>query len=244
MADTAGTLHCLSCGAAVRSDATQCDHCGARLATVACPKCFGMIFKGSKFCPHCGTAVNRMEMGDSGLLCPRCENVPLGYVKLGTLEVAECAKCDGLWVENSAFEELCANREQQASILGAATQIPPLTVEMKVRYLKCPLCADLMNRHNFANCSGVVVDICKKHGTWFDAYELHRIMAFIQGGGIDRAREQQKRELDHARRMLEMERARGSAERQGSYSAWGPVVDSGTADVLGEVLWSLAKHLR
>jgi len=45
----AETLNCPMCGAAAPSDATSCEHCGARLATGACPSCFGMMFVGEKF---------------------------------------------------------------------------------------------------------------------------------------------------------------------------------------------------
>src|SRR3954467_586128 len=100
MAESAGTLNCLMCGAAARSDATHCEHCGARLATVACPSCFGMIFQGSRFCNLCGAAISRMETEASGLVCPHCDT-NLGYLRIGKIELAECAKCDGLWLENS-----------------------------------------------------------------------------------------------------------------------------------------------
>src|SRR5437660_7609954 len=54
----AQTLNCPNCGAAISSDAPQCQYCESKLATVACPSCFGMMFLGSKHCPHCGaTAV-------------------------------------------------------------------------------------------------------------------------------------------------------------------------------------------
>jgi hypothetical protein len=39
--------------------------------------------------------------------------------------------------------------------------------------------------------SGTVVDVCKGHGTFLDAGELHAIVTFIQGGGFDRARQRQ-----------------------------------------------------
>src|SRR4051812_14052197 len=123
MADSAGTLNCLMCGAAARTGATHCEHCGARLATVACPQCFGMIFQGSKFCSHCGAAVERREDELSGMSCPHCATT-LKYLWLGKIEVAECEKCDGLWLENSAFETLCADREQMAAVLGTAVPIP------------------------------------------------------------------------------------------------------------------------
>ena len=49
-----------------------------------------------------------------------------------------------------------------------------------------------MNRINFAKCSGVVVDICKGHGTWFDAQELSAIVQFIRDGGLEVARQREK----------------------------------------------------
>ena len=41
-----------------------------------------------------------------------------------------------------------------------------------------------MNRVNFARMSGVIVDACRGHGTYLDAGELHRIVKFIQSGGV------------------------------------------------------------
>jgi Zn-finger nucleic acid-binding protein len=71
-----------------------------------------------------------------------------------------------------------------------------------------------MNRVNFARCSGVVVDVCKPHGTWFDADELQRILAFVAGGGIDRARAREKEELEAERRKLrEAQREAAAASR-------------------------------
>jgi Zn-finger nucleic acid-binding protein len=60
-----------------------------------------------------------------------------------------------------------------------------------------------MNRINFARCSGVVVDVCKGHGTWFDRDELSRIVEFIRGGGLDAARAREKAALEEERRQLE-----------------------------------------
>jgi Zn-finger nucleic acid-binding protein len=60
-----------------------------------------------------------------------------------------------------------------------------------------------MNRINFARCSGVVVDVCRGHGTWFDRDELSRIVEFIRGGGLDAARSREKAALEEERRQLE-----------------------------------------
>jgi len=61
-----------------------------------------------------------------------------------------------------------------------------------------------MNRVNFARHSGVVLDVCKAHGTWFDVTELQRMIAFIQGGGLDSARNKDRERLAEERRRLEM----------------------------------------
>jgi len=59
-----------------------------------------------------------------------------------------------------------------------------------------------MNRVNFANCSHVVVDVCKQHGTWFDRDELRRIVEFIRAGGLESARAREMAELEERRRQL------------------------------------------
>jgi Zn-finger nucleic acid-binding protein len=126
-------------------------------------------------------------------------------VTLGATTIRECERCLGLWVDVPSFEKICADREQQAAALGAASPAPTKLVQDadKVRYVPCPECKQLMNRINFARCSGVVVDICKGHGTWFDREELSRIVEFIRGGGLDAARAKEKAALEEERRSLE-----------------------------------------
>jgi Zn-finger nucleic acid-binding protein len=65
----------------------------------------------------------------------------------------------------------------------------------EVKYVPCPLCHNSMNRVNFGKVSGVIVDVCRAHGTWFDGGELTRVVAFAAGGGLTktRAREQQEK---------------------------------------------------
>lgn len=115
----------------------------------------------------------------------------------------ECEKCFGLWLDVASFEKVCADREQQSAVLGMATHAAATATEpAKVNYVPCPECAQLMNRMNFARCSGVIVDICKQHGTWFDRDELSRIVEFISGGGLNAARAKEKTALDEERAHL------------------------------------------
>ena len=189
------------CGAPASSDAARCEHCGARLATVACPKCFGLIFAGAKFCSHCGSAISRAELQDAKPLpCPRCKK-NMSPVMIGTSKVQECAECEGLWVDSSTFEQICLDSERQAAVLAIVEKIPANSIDIeKICYLPCPACRKLMNRVNFAHCSNVVVDVCKPHGTWFDQDELRKVIEFIRTGGMDKARQMEVEDLEDRRR--------------------------------------------
>jgi Zn-finger nucleic acid-binding protein len=61
----------------------------------------------------------------------------------------------------------------------------------------------MMNRVNFGRLSGTVVDVCRGHGTYLDAGELHQIVSFIRGGGIERARQRQLEDMRQEKRDLE-----------------------------------------
>jgi Zn-finger nucleic acid-binding protein len=203
----AKTLQCHSCGAAVSSDSPKCSHCGARLATIACPACLGMMFQGSKFCPGCGTPAARWQSGEAALLCPGCE-VPMLAGQIGNVTVHECERCFGLWLDASTFEQVCRDHESHAAVLGAArsADVAQATALKPVRYVKCPACRQLMHRMNFARCSGVVIDVCREHGSWFERGELQGIVEFIRAGGMDMARDRAMRELNEERRRLELTR--------------------------------------
>src|SRR2546430_1506958 len=108
----AETLNCFNCGAAVSSDSTRCQFCESRLATVACPSCFGMMFIGSKHCPRCGVAAAQVTAADlPARNCPRCR-VEMQPVLIGATAVSECFKCEGLWLDVASFEKICADREE------------------------------------------------------------------------------------------------------------------------------------
>jgi Zn-finger nucleic acid-binding protein len=195
------------CGAATATDASLCQYCGSRLATVACPSCFAMMFFGSKHCPHCGIAAARRErQTTSGHKCPRCLT-EMRSVDIGQAGVLECGTCFGLWLDTPSFEKICADREQQAAVLGAPSHVPsgPDKTGGIVKYVPCPDCSQLMNRMNFARCSGVIVDLCKTHGVWFDRDELRRVVEFIREGGLEVSRSREKAELEEERRSLRQE---------------------------------------
>ena len=176
------------CGAVAASEATRCEHCNARLATVACPSCFGMMFLGQQFCPHCGAKADRQDSTEPARPepCPRCQT-DMEAVILGGSKVRECPQCEGIWTDAETLRQICTDQEKQAAVLGMPTQLPAnegVEIERQIRYLRCPVCGDMMNRLNFANFSGVIVDVCRLHGTWFDRDELRRIVEFIRAARL------------------------------------------------------------
>ena len=66
--------------------------------------------------------------------------------------------------------------------------LPP---KAQPRYRPCCVCKQLMVRQHFGRQSGVIVDVCKYHGVWFDADELPRILDWIRSGGLARANEEE-----------------------------------------------------
>lgn len=209
-------LNCPNCGAAVASDRTQCEFCKSRLKTVACPSCLGLMFLGSKFCDHCGRKTNPVEvMPDENVGdCPRCKR-PLESIRISAAQVRECGSCGGFWTDTATFESICADKEEQAAVLSF---IQKQTIETRpaaaISYVPCPDCKQLMNRSNFARSSGVIIDLCKQHGVWFDAEELPKIIDFIEKGGLSRAREKEKIALEEERaRLRDEERKLAMIER-------------------------------
>ena len=144
-------------------------------------------------------------------------------ITIGSQAMRECENCAGLWVEVDALAKICADREQQSAVLGGASPAPAdlLRAEQKIQYAPCPQCAQLMNRINFARCSGVIVDICKGHGTWFDRDELSAIVQFIRRGGLEVSREKEKVEIEAKRRQLRLEEmiAANRAHSRGFYGS-------------------------
>jgi len=199
----AASLHCPNCGAAAGLDSKECTYCHAPLATMSCPGCFNRVFIGAAYCPHCGSHVSRQPGSDTATEpCPRC-HTPMTGIQVGTLTLAECGTCKGTWVDADAFDRLCGDREAQAAVIhGNALQHLPTNALEKISYRPCPRCSKMMNRVNFAKYSGVVLDVCRAHGTFFDRDELHRVVTFIQAGGLDRARARDREALEEAERRL------------------------------------------
>jgi Zn-finger nucleic acid-binding protein len=194
-----------------------------------------MMFVGSKHCPRCGAAGDREEdVVSTGQKCPRCKTV-MQVATIGNSKVLECASCLGLWLKTSAFEKICADKEQQSAVLGNASlaDVDRTTSATKVTYIPCPECSQLMNRANFARCSGVIIDLCKQHGIWFDRDELSHIVEFIRAGGMEAMRAKEKLALEEERQKLHQEQLAFDMQRSRSLNLGESDRASGIASTSG-----------
>ncbi len=97
------------------------------------------------------------------------------------------------------FEHICSDAQARETATGL--KLPaPVEFNPTVRYLKCPQCANIMNRMNYAEHSGIVINVCQPHGVWLDRDEIQQIIQFISSGGLEHAREVEMQDLREARR--------------------------------------------
>ena len=181
-----------------------------------------LLFQGAAFCPSCGAARSRTEEAQPhATKCAACRG-DMHWIRVGDVDLLECASCDGTWIETAAFDRLCSQREQQAAIAHKSMELkepgrsaphaaPP------VRYRPCPQCGKMINRQNFGRLSGTIVDVCSGHGTFLDRGELHQVVKFILEGGFSRMRQAELERLkEETRRLRELElhlsRSRGGQD--------------------------------
>lgn len=227
----AGKMNCPACGAPVDPEGKRCEFCDTHLATVMCPTCYGVVFDGTKHCQHCGAALSAKKVVHHGdqtqHACPRCEEHPQLRVEVvAGCPIERCAVCEGLWIDDHVVDHIYRDRENQPNIQALTTpnkedvQPTGTGVFKPEGYIKCPECEKLMNRQNFGRFSGVIIDMCKGHGTWFDADELRRIIEFIQAGGLEKQAKREREELQEEMRKMRAQ-ARSEAKRDARMNAGG-----------------------
>ena len=240
-------VRCSACGAPREGDEAECRYCGSSFTVherdldTICPVCMARVSGGARFCDHCGSPilVDQAAAAATPLRCPACGPANrLRSRRLGgePVAVAECAVCGGLWVERRVFEVLLV-RARHAQLGGAALAIagerPAAAAPAPGPgeaggagwaggggghlYRPCAVCGSLMNRQNYGRRSGVILDLCAAHGIWFDLDKLPRVLAWVQGGGEQRAEAIEAEEAQTEARGRRLAAEVGAAASGGSW---------------------------
>ena len=194
----APTLRCSACGGALPDGVGLCPFCRSTVAARRCLSCFHANLSSAEHCAACGRGLGLEPVAEpESMACPACAIpfVAVPAASRGQAEglVHECPRCRGQFVDHATLRALCEERLAMAEAPRSARK--PAATLGPVRYLPCPVCKARMNRKNFGERSGVVVDVCKHHGSWFDDGELPAVLAFVEAGGLreaDRRAEQRK----------------------------------------------------
>jgi Zn-finger nucleic acid-binding protein len=187
---------------------------------VRCPRCFAVAFQGARFCRKCGASLANParalpEGAESDRQCPRCANngrkSQLVANLVGDTLIDQCHDCGGIWIDQDAFDRLTSESASRQSALSALGVFPPPKLASvgkrpPVAYLRCPDCDQIMNRRNFARRSGVIIDVCRAHGIWFDHEELTRVLHFVKTGGLEKAKQEEDEERREKERSARIDR--------------------------------------
>lgn len=133
-----------------------------------------------------------LMLGDASLVCPHCQ---AELVPGGVPDVALwcCARCGGAWTDTKG-SWLVARALLSAEARAAAT-LTRQRAKQRDAYRanargastrRCPSCGSALERGHAAG-RGVEVDLCRAHGTWFDAGEIERIVSASEAdrSGVD-----------------------------------------------------------
>lgn len=175
--------------------------------------------------------------------CPRCVAVPLTTRLISDVSVDECETCLGVYLDAPTIERVLAERSaaRAESILGALPAKVNGAKMAPATYIKCPDCETPMNRKQFARGAGVILDVCRKHGTWFDRGELPSIVEFVMNGGLETAAKKELEEMkaDLRRKQLESRQDRLGAGNLPTAApvAPGPSLAGEAFELLLQFIW-------
>ncbi|MFY8149785.1 MAG: zf-TFIIB domain-containing protein [Prochlorococcaceae cyanobacterium] len=201
-------MKCACCAAPLPPRAVACAYCGSRqdvdLQSWVRAEAVGTLTQLS--CPDCQQSL---------------EAVPLGGEP--PLEVGRCPRCLGLFLAHGVLEPLLSRTVRPSYTIDMprlnelVEQAGAEAAGQPLRYRRCPVCGDVMNRSLYGKRSGVIVDGCRDHGLWLDAGELRQLMEWAHAGGqlYHQERRQEEEALEEKRRRREAEeRRQGALELQ------------------------------
>ena len=215
-------FHCPACGGPVSNPrARTCEFCEGPLLpmgtpdprqAIRCSSCSALVGGGASYCPTCGDPLAEAVATPAPHRCPACPGEMMERFELQPTPaqprghaVHGCRRCGGVWIDRDTLDVMIETAATQGAGDGRAAGVKrrELSVRNKVVYRACAVCQQPMHRRNFAQISGVIVDECRQHGTFFDAGELEDVLAFVRSGGLLLSRRRQNDALEREKRRAE-----------------------------------------
>jgi Zn-finger nucleic acid-binding protein len=136
-----------------------------------------------------------------------------------------CPEGHGMWLDEGELRaivdsEIAARTadEREAAFTGgvAAADPDPDTHEAR----NCPVCSQPMEKVNYDETSGVIIDTCVGDGVWLDSGELEHIEAWIESNREELAPVRAHLDEQLARMNLEVDQAHAKGKGKGPLSVF------------------------
>jgi Zn-finger nucleic acid-binding protein len=167
----------------------KCDNCGAALdvptGTVVCKFCQAVNAPPAAEVkvPVPVQVIQQVvqvtgDPTDPGRLCPHCRK-RLASVRVLEVELAGCGGCGGIWIDNEGAQRILASPDQVfAELASRAAKNKTSAAPPRTAAPQCPVCKVGLDR---VKTHELELDVCRDHGTWFDAWELKRLVMSLRG---------------------------------------------------------------
>jgi Zn-finger nucleic acid-binding protein len=219
---------CKHCSAPLPSSSIICEYCGVRNDIELQPKINRGLPKSKRMCPDCMVYLDSIDIGENDRFI-----------------IEKCERCYGLFFDINELETLLKQSVESTYWINPkklhSLQQHPLHKDT-VLYRKCPECSKIMQRKNYMNKSGVIMDVCMEHGIWLDAGELKQIQEWIALGGKQVSEEMAKTEEEAKSKKVDMTHYN---HNKNSYDrSYDPVYDSNTTEkgeIIADALYILSR---
>ncbi len=180
-------MKCSRCGREVPPSfpgAVVACACGANIEVTLSASTEAMPYRSAATpIPNESSAVlATMPRANNDRPCPQCT----GPLEREGEDTYPCVRCHGAFFTPQGVERIVRDAraiiDEHAPLNGIRSAVAwQSSVDPElVRYVRCPFCRERMNRGIFGKRSGIIVDVCAQHGTWFDAGEVERAVAFAR----------------------------------------------------------------
>lgn len=139
----------------------------------------------------CDTCIVQRPVFDDTVVAAKCARctTPLEILTVGPgvgSRIFACGSCRWTFLPARAWSLLFTPDMSVVKEIETRVPMPTIRVTDALPLMKCPACAQPMDRARFAANSANIIDVCRfQHGVWVDAGELRDIVMFTPSKEVD-----------------------------------------------------------